>query len=63
MQLWETLRELDSTGLKMPEDECNALLYIAYRDLNERMKAYLEFARARKECRVPTELQPVAIAA
>ncbi len=62
MELWNTLRDLDAAGLQMPENECNAFLYIAYCDLNDRVKAYLEYARARKEFRVPFELQSAVAA-
>jgi hypothetical protein len=63
LQFRETLHELDINGLQMPENECNALLYIAYRDLNDRVNTYLEYARTRKELRAPSELQRAAAAA
>ncbi len=63
MELWSLLRELDSTGLKMPENECNAFLYIAYRDLTERVKTYREFAQAGAEYHVPTPHCAAEIAA
>jgi len=63
IELSDTLHELHIAGLKMPENECNAFLYIAHRDLNDRVKAYLEYARARKEHRVPIEPQPAAMPA
>ena len=50
--LRETLHEFEESSSKMPEAECNALLYIAYRDLNERIRLHAEIARARRECRV-----------
>jgi hypothetical protein len=63
LQFRETLHELDINGLSMPDEECNAFLYIAYRDLNDRVNTYLEYARTRKELRAPSELQRAAAAA
>ncbi|MGA9451862.1 MAG: hypothetical protein WBW41_11045 [Verrucomicrobiia bacterium] len=63
LELRQTLSDLNSAGLNMPDNECNAFLYVAYRDLNERLKMYEEFARARRQYRVPAPPQPVAAAA
>jgi|SRR5579859_7466660 len=42
-----TLRLIEQTASKLGEAEGNAFRYIAYRDLNERMSVYLEFASQR----------------
>jgi len=63
MDLWKTLRELDSAALKMPEKECNAFLYIVNRDLEERLRMYLKYVNAH-ECHCePQEPQLTAAAA
>jgi hypothetical protein len=62
VRLKDRLREFDSICLKLTEREGNALAYIAYRDLDERLKAYMEFARACEEHSVPDGLRPGAAA-
>jgi hypothetical protein len=42
-----TLRLIEQTAGRMPKAEGDAFRYIAYRDLNERMSMYLEFASQR----------------
>jgi hypothetical protein len=63
IELWKTLRALDSAALKMPESECNAFLYIVNRDLEERLRMYLKYINAHKNNCEPLELQPVPAAA
>jgi hypothetical protein len=42
-----TLHLIERAAGKMPKAEGDAFRYIAYRDLNERMTLYLEFAEVR----------------
>jgi hypothetical protein len=42
-----TLRLIEQTASKMGKAEGDAFRYIAYRDLNDRMQMYLEFASPR----------------
>lgn len=43
-----TLRLIERAAGKMPKAEGDALRYIAYRDLNERMEMYLKLAEQRE---------------
>ena len=59
------LCDLDSATLKlnMPEVECNAFLYLAYRDIEERIRLYLQLVRVQKHDYASQSLQPAAVAA
>lgn len=62
--LRKMLCDLDSAALDtMGEAECNAFLYAAHRDVEERLRMYLNYAQARQRERKPLELQSVAAAA
>ena len=58
----ETLHAINHAAGKMSEAEGNAFRYIVARDLNERMRRYLEFAQSR-ECSSERDTQLVATAA
>lgn len=57
------LCDLNSAALHMPEAECNAFLYIANRDLEERLRMYIRLANARSAPCSSQPPQPVAAAA
>ena len=49
----DALHAINRAAAKMPRAEGDAFRYITYRDLNERMRIYLQFAKRReyhKEC-------------
>lgn len=54
---------LDAAALAMPAAEGNAFLYIANRDLEERLRLYLKFANARSSLQPAQEPQLVTNAA
>lgn len=57
------LCDLGSAALKMPEAECNAFLYVANRDLEERLRMYIKLANARSALCGSEQPTPVAAAA
>jgi hypothetical protein len=63
IEMWKTLRELDSAALNMSERECNAFLYIVNRDLEERLRMYLQYTNAHPKGYAEPEFKPAAVPA
>ena len=63
IKLRTMLCDLDSAAFKMPEVECNAFLYLVHRDLEERIRLYLQLVRVQKHDCASQSLQPAAVAA
>ena len=57
------LCDLSTAGLHMPEAQGNAFLYIANRDLEERLRMYLKYAHANQSLENAPKLQPVTTVA
>lgn len=62
IKLRNSLQSLDTACGKMPEQEANALLYLAQRDLEERIHVYLKHAKAHQPAVLPAMQPTVATA-